>query len=246
LLVLVCACAGRARAFSDPLSFGDDVKVGGGGGRYFTGSVGDGYGCNVCHSGGESPVLEVLGLPTHGYVPGGSYEISIAWPVNIEHVGLALEITDARGAAAGLIRLPPPHEVPDAERCEPIADGVKAGVLHESPSRTVLQVPDCGARRVRFLWTVPAAAPELVLFSGGIVASDGQADVDHDGVTMFSRTLTRSGAPAVTVLHGSCSVRTGPRASSRQAGWLFAVALLALSAARHLRAPRAMPSGPCA
>lgn len=236
VFVLGCALAARAQAFSDPLSFADDVRLGGGGGRYFTGSPADGYGCNVCHAGAEPPAVEVLGLPTHGYAPGASYEISVAWPPSAEHIGLALEITDAQGVAAGTLRLPPPHELPEAERCEPIADAVMAGVLHEQLGRSVLQVPDCGARRVRVLWTAPQAAPGTVLFAGGLVAADGMANVEADGVTMFARTLTRSGEPAVNSLQGSCSVRTAPGRSSRSTlSWLVIAVLLGRRARKKAR-----------
>jgi hypothetical protein len=40
-------------AFSDPARFGkypeEEGGLGGGGGRFFTGSPADGYGCSVCH-----------------------------------------------------------------------------------------------------------------------------------------------------------------------------------------------------
>lgn len=234
-VALACTYAGSARAFSDPLSFGDEVGLGGGGGRYFTGSVADGYGCNVCHSGASPPAIEVLGLPRRGYAPSTSYEITVVWPASVEHVGLALEITDDRGVAAGQLRLPPAHELPDAERCEPAADGVHAGVLHELPGRTILQVPDCGAQRVRFLWTAPASVPNVVLFAGGIVAADGDANVDRDGVTMLSRPLTRTGGRAVTTLQGSCSATL---ANARTPAFQTTACLLLLAFALVARARR--------
>ena len=114
-LVTALACS-PAHAFSDPLSFADTVQLGGGGGRFFTGSPADGYGCDVCHSGGPSAKLQLVGLPLAGYQPGASYEIRVEWPVTLQNMGLALEITDAGGQAAGALRLPPSSELPNEER----------------------------------------------------------------------------------------------------------------------------------
>src|SRR5262245_23122316 len=55
-IVVACGCllgfVDDARAFSDPTIYGKypSQKLGGGGGRYFTGSPADGYSCSVCHT----------------------------------------------------------------------------------------------------------------------------------------------------------------------------------------------------
>jgi hypothetical protein len=56
-------------------------QLGGGGGRYFTGSPADGYGCSVCHSGPEkfSFPVRVTGLPMNGYIPGTTSSIRLSW-----------------------------------------------------------------------------------------------------------------------------------------------------------------------
>jgi hypothetical protein len=69
-----------AHAFSAPESYPQDVEEGGGGGRWFTGSPADGYGCGVCHTGAEGAPLYVTGLPQAGYVPGTTYPLTISWP----------------------------------------------------------------------------------------------------------------------------------------------------------------------
>jgi hypothetical protein len=93
--VMSCACwlgfASDARAFSDPSLYGmyPSQKIGRGGGRYFTGSPADGYGCAVCHT---APVdyhfpLYQTGLPVDGYLPDTEYTVRLLWP---EAAGWAL------------------------------------------------------------------------------------------------------------------------------------------------------------
>ncbi len=206
------AAPGSARAFSDPLTFTDDVGLGGGGGRYFTGSPADGYGCDVCHRGAPSPPLEILGLPLGGYRPGGAYEVRIEWPRSLEHIALALEITDDAGLAAGSLALPPLEELADPERCLPVEDGVAAGDLDPlEGGRTILHVSDCGAQRVRFLWTAPVESRGALRLSGGLVASNTQADAEGDGTTMFAHVLAPEHAtdPLASDIRVGCSVGDG-------------------------------------
>jgi len=206
-LVGLCTVVEPARAFSDPLSFADPVQMGGGGGRYFTGSTTDGYGCNVCHAGGQAAEVVITGLPLAGYRPGTAYEARVEWPATLEHLGLMLEITDSNGVQAGELRLPPQNELPNEERCEPFEDGFSAGTLIESEQRSLLAVADCGAKRVRFLWIAPSEARGTLRFSGGLVAADGEADSAGDGATQFAHALplTRSGGALASDIQGGCS-----------------------------------------
>ncbi|HYJ08118.1 MAG TPA: DUF2271 domain-containing protein [Polyangiaceae bacterium] len=71
----------RARAFSEPKLYGDLPAEGGGGGRYFTGSPADGYGCGSCHTGQGSFPIAITGLPVDGYVPGKPYVVRVSWPL---------------------------------------------------------------------------------------------------------------------------------------------------------------------
>lgn len=234
-----------ARAFSDPLAFNDEVAAGGGGGRFFTGSSADGFGCDVCHRSGRQIELHILGLPLAGYEAGAAYEVQIEWPAQLEHFGLALEITDDDGKGAGSVRLPPASELPEPERCEPVEDGLSAGVLTElEGARTILSVPDCGAKRVRFLWTAPAQPQGPLRLTGGLVVSNNMADYGGDVTTMFTRALAPAGdAPALASdIRAQCHAMPGARfrhASLLLAAWLSCGALL-LPRMRRRRA-RARP-----
>lgn len=91
---LVCAVAvalalagglvpARARAYSTPDAYIERASQGGGGGRWFSGSPADGYGCSVCHSSAAGQrvfPLYVAGLPASGYALAGSQEIVLSWP----------------------------------------------------------------------------------------------------------------------------------------------------------------------
>jgi hypothetical protein len=196
-----------ALAFSDPETFKNPVSEGGGNGRYFTGSPADGYTCSVCHEGAEGPDVEVYGLPLAGYAPGSAYEVTIDWADDLDDVALSLELTSRNGTAAGTLRLPPDSELFEPERCVPVTAGIPAGALLEAPARSILTVPNCGAQRVRFLWTAPTVDVGPVWFSGSLVRGDGKGDVGGDGVTDFAGVLT---SPAVSSqdavpINGSCS-----------------------------------------
>jgi hypothetical protein len=228
LLAVLCLLAlpvSAARAFSDPFSFNLTPVVAGGGGRFFTGAPGDGYTCKSCHSGGQSPKASVLGLPLSGYRPMSRYEISIRWPAEFTKISLAVELTDAQGKAAGSLLLPPEDEVQPEELCEPINEMVVAAQLNDLvPGRQVINVPDCGSKSVRFLWTAPMSDVGPVWFAGSMVLSDGETDPFHDGVTDFGRIID---SPAVaSETSGECSVtHPGARGASHGLGLLWTLAL---------------------
>jgi hypothetical protein len=80
LLALV-AGASRAHAYSTPDAYSESPIAGGGGGRWFSGSPADGFGCSVCHNGAPRPFpMYVTGLPLNGYTLAESREIVLAWP----------------------------------------------------------------------------------------------------------------------------------------------------------------------
>jgi hypothetical protein len=241
LLALLCLMAlptRSAQAFSDPFSFNLTPIVAGGGGRFFTGAPGDAYTCKSCHSGGPSPKASVLGLPLSGYRPSSRYEISIRWPAELTKISLAVELTDDQGKAAGSLLLPPEDEVQPDELCEPVEEEVVAAQLNDLvPGRQIINVPDCGSKRVRFLWTAPASDVGRVWFAGSMVLSDGESDPFHDGVTDFGRII---GSPAVaSETSGECSVaRLGARGSSLGLGVFLALAVLCV----RIRTKRSAPS----
>jgi hypothetical protein len=72
-----------ARAFSSPDAYAASSAVGGGGGRWFSGSPADGFGCSVCHSaapGQRTFPLYVAGLPFEGYQLASRHEVVLTWP----------------------------------------------------------------------------------------------------------------------------------------------------------------------
>jgi hypothetical protein len=126
---LIWACgATAARAYSTPDAYMERPAQGGGGGRWFTGSPADGFGCSVCHtSAPEQRVfpLYVAGLPTAGYTLAGRQEIALSWPEFAARwrelrpdptaaplpgapspaVGLVLELIAESGRGSGVIEI---------------------------------------------------------------------------------------------------------------------------------------------
>lgn len=233
LLAALCSWAlpGTVQAFSDPASFSLTPVVAGGGGRYFTGSPSDGYTCKTCHSGGPAPKASVLGLPLSGYRPGGRYEVSIRWPAELTKISLAVELTDEDGRAAGSLLLPPEDEIQAGELCEPVSEEILAAQLNEpSPGRQIINVPDCGSKSLRFLWTAPASDVGPVWFAGSMVLSDGESDPFHDGVTDLSRIIDSPARASQT--SGECGV-TRVRAGGSALSVGVVLALLALCVRRR-------------
>jgi hypothetical protein len=237
LLCLPVLQAGEAHAFSDPVGFNLSPIVAGGGGRYFTGAPSDSYTCKTCHSGGPSPKASVLGLPLSGYRPGGRYEVSIRWPAQFTKISLAVELTDAQGKAAGSLLLPPAEETQPEEYCEPASERILAAQLSDMiPGRQIINVPDCGSKRTRFLWTAPSTDVGQVWFAGSMVLSDGEGDPYHDGVTDFGRVI---GSPAtISETTGECGVtRVAAHAACRPGSGVF-VCFFVLAARRRSRRRR--------
>jgi predicted ribosomally synthesized peptide with SipW-like signal peptide len=228
-------------AFSDTETFARPTLAAGGGGRHFTGSVADGYSCNVCHDGGRPPSLELTGLPLDGYQPGAHYEVMVTWAAEVDKFATALEFTDGSGHVAGSLRLPPSGEIERPEFCEPASDGVLAASLEKVQNgRQVIHVPDCGSKRLRFLWTAPAQSGVQVWFSGSAVWSDGEADAYHDGVTEYGRVLSAAGVASVAT--ASCTVNAPRKAdgsfASMVAGLLLVLACLIVRRRKRSALPR--------
>lgn len=241
LLVISWSLPSRAHAYSDPSGFSSQpLDDGGGGGRWFTGSPADGYTCAVCHSGGTSPALTVSGLPIDGYIPGASYEVIVDWPDALSHLGISVEITDELGGGAGAVQLPQSDTVDAMEECAAsFGTGILATSMNEvapkNPTlapRSVMNVADCGARRLRFLWTAPLQANSQLWLSGTIVAADGMGDVNGDGVTSFARPITTRGGEPIASTVGGCSVMP---LGSHAAGLNVSIGWLLLLSAQWLR-----------
>jgi hypothetical protein len=233
--MLCCALqAPPAQAYS---SFGDytrSIQEGGGGGRLFTGTPADGYGCDVCHRGADGANLEVVGLPTGGYVPGQAYEIALRWPATTPHIALMAEITDAAGRPSGTTALLSYASWQPGEVCEsgavPAADvcrvsGAGSGCCRDLDpmrdacsfpgERSVLWVVDCGSRFARFVWTAPGAGSGDVWFSTEMVTSDLQNDALGDGVTSELMRIRPVGTPPeLSSAVGDCRAVPGAGARS--------------------------------
>jgi len=131
LMLGVCALPAQARAFSDYELFALPALEGGAGGRYFTSSTSDGYGCGVCHLGGPKPVVELRGLPEHEFVAGVSFDVELAWQVPQEPHALNLEFVTPDGRAAGSIILPDPSTLDARDLCDAMHGGGPAAHLVE-------------------------------------------------------------------------------------------------------------------
>jgi hypothetical protein len=237
-----------ALAYSEVRHFAYPSSVGGGGGRFYTGSPADGYTCRICHAGGAVPKVRVQGLPLDGYRPSTEYEVTVDW-WDGEALSAAVEVTDSEGRPAGTLRLPAESTVESSERCHQSASEPVAGTLLAVPDpshrsdltaldacngeaasdgcRQVLSVPACGAGRVRFAWRAPSWDVGPIWFSGAVVNSNDDGNTTDDGVAEVGTLLP---SPSDT----SASVRTYAGCHVVQLGqqshgllMLFALALVA-------------------
>ncbi|MDH5673115.1 MAG: hypothetical protein OEZ06_13250 [Myxococcales bacterium] len=205
--------AGTAQAFSSPSSYLLEPEVGGGGGRWFTGSPADGYGCDVCHEGGEAADLSVSGLPSGRAIPGSSYEVTISWPFEVEHVAMVVELTDEFSQPVGELSLKAPTAMQLDELCGPDFGGFPATELHQTEDgRQLVSLIDCGARVVRFQWTAPQVFTGTAWLSAGLVVSNEDAAATGDGVTLVHLPVagTQNSQATRELLEGSCSVNAAP------------------------------------
>lgn len=193
LLFAAASLPASAQAFSDYELFAlGPLEAGGGGGRFFTSSPVDGYGCYVCHMGGTAPVAKVTGLPDEGYVPGQTYNIEISWAEPQFPHALNLEFVTKSGSAGGMITLLDPSLFEPADSCAPNSEGdVPGHLIEESAPRQVLAMDDCGSSRLRFQYTAPQD-PE-VTFAASIVRTDASEKPEGDGTIEIHRILKRQG-----------------------------------------------------
>jgi hypothetical protein len=212
------AAVSGARAFSDSAVFARPAFEGGGGGRYFTGSPRDGLSCGVCHSGGELPDVEIIGLP-RVLVAGQARDVLIRWSAPAQALAgshaLQLELMSRDGAHAGL-ELPERALLPAESRCEQRADGESAAFATDVGERRIVGVSDCGASELRFRFTTPDV--QELFFSIGVVRSDGSGTPDGDGVFEWRRRIGT--LPVETELTAGCSVFTPLRGEPPTAAWL--------------------------
>lgn len=178
-----------ALAYSNPKLFDAPAHEGGGAGRYYTGSRGDGYGCDACHGGGAKDfALEVEGLPVGGWAAGATYTLDIAWSPTIEHSSVLAEFTDADGLAVGSLTLPPEDLLTPPELCGSGNRAAKQVELEDG--RVLLTIGDCGAHRLRAQWQAPdEASVGPINLHIAAVAGDGSGDASGDSVALENREL---------------------------------------------------------
>jgi hypothetical protein len=137
----------RVRAFSSPELYFKDPANGGSGGRWFTGSLADGYGCAVCHTGAPPLPLYVEGLPPQGYVPGAQYDLRLWWPefslreqtllannaANDPTMALVAELVAETGKGSGKLEIQDNLSVGKSELCARPPDGIAANMWTVRP-----------------------------------------------------------------------------------------------------------------
>lgn len=213
------------RAYSGAETFGAAAVEGGGGGRYFTGSLRDGYTCNVCHRGGEQPELQIGGLPEAGYIPGQTYDIVLRLPDEAAVTSAAVELTDGEGQRVGSVGLPAAPR--GDEVCGEPAE-LASRVVDLPGGRSVVAMDACGARRVRVSWTAPPEPRGPVWFHAAAVAGNASNDPTGDGVRAYARVIPVQGGTAT-----SAEVRSGCSASGTGQGGALAFLLLAAGLVRR-------------
>jgi hypothetical protein len=209
---------GTALAFRNPELFRGSAIGGGGGGKYFTLSRAEGYGCAVCHSQGEPVSVQVRNLPKTGFIPGAQYRITVDWPDDQPSVALNLELTDFDGAPFGQVIAPDPLTLSPADLC-PQSEAPSAGqtVEQDASGRRVLLIAECGQAQTSFDWIAPSA-PAQGYFSGSITFSNRNGKLTGDSVVDLSAAfgVLSAEAPAANAYQTQCSVastRTLPRAT---------------------------------
>lgn len=240
LTLALCLASGRAAAFSDYELFPADPLLSGGGGRFFTGSPVDGFGCSVCHSGGLEPQVVFQGLPAGEYVPGTIYDVEVTWSDPQRPHALALEFVTALGQAAGQLT---PLEPSDAsERCAGDASGEPPTHISHVAGRTILTLDDCGASRLRFRFAAPAD-PSLV-FAASVVRSDLSQTPEGDGTFELRQVLVRQGVtrPPSTSTCSSAAARP-PSAARCTPAFVALLGALALAVRRCRRRSLSGSSG---
>jgi hypothetical protein len=257
LAAMLClGLATSARAYQNPDMFAAEPARGGGGDRYFTGSLLDSYTCEVCHT-SESPLpVRIVGLPEADYQLGATYHITVDWPDELPRVALTMEMTDRSGHALGSWRESNPAVLAVADHCALEADppsGIR--ILDRAGPRAVVSAIDCGQQQTSLDWIAPSPtdippgmSPPDAWFSGALVASNRNGKLGGDSVAVFARGLSAPGAQpiAATEILARCTISQAPGAGGeRHAHYcllLLGGLLLQRTRFRRAREPRAADS----
>lgn len=176
LACLLLIAPATAHAFSDPSLFAMPVAVGGGGGRYFTGSHADPYACSVCHAGGKAPEVTLSGVPDT-LVAGTHYDLTVAWTSPSKPQGFQLELTLPDGAHPS-VTVTPDAMLPPSSRCDSSPTGASAVYTFDVGMRRIVGVEDCGASQIT-VGFVATGQPIALAIAG--VRGDGDGTAGGDG-----------------------------------------------------------------
>lgn len=185
-LAVLAAAPTAAQAYSEISRFAEPAVDGGGEGRYFTGAPTDGYSCHVCHDDVAAPPVTVTGLPDH-IEPGGTYDLTLAWPDDGRKYSLALELVDADGNPPATA-LPALADQPPEMKCAGDRTGASAAQVVSVGARRIVYVEPCGAHQLTVSFTPPS--DEDLFIGAGVVAADGFETSDGDGTFELRRKLT--------------------------------------------------------
>lgn len=215
----LCLAPRDAHAYRNPARFVAPAEDGGGGGKFFTASRAEGYGCGVCHASGEPVSLQVRGLPVDGYVPGQSYPITIDWPDELRSVALNVELTDYDGHPIGDILLPAPETLSVPDLCkESETPATGQDLPATSDGRRVLTVAECGQQQTTFLWRAPAALSRCYL-GASLLFSNRDSKLGGDRVVDISRAFGPTGQPAPQVDNYAATCDAVSTRTPRGARW---------------------------
>ena len=222
--VLWMAVPTVAFAFSSSDRFSVNASDGGGGGRYYTGSLADGYDCSVCHGRQREADWQLTGLPDRAYVPGQVYDIEITWPAPAPSSAVALEWVDTSGFGAGETALFANDMLESIDRCQGSGSSARVAArgYSEPNNRNVIGMDACGATRLRFRWTAPPAMTGPVWFHAVTVQGDSSGTPAGDAFGRRAEVIQASNPDVPVVTATGCSLG-GPHGSRAQG---FALAFL--------------------
>ena len=242
---LICFASSMnvAHAYRNPERFGASVDDGGGGGKYFTLSRAEGYGCAVCHSQGSPVPVDIRNLPRTGYIPSQTYRITVDWPDDMPSVALNVEMTDYSGAPFGQLIAPDPSTLAAADLCRE-SDSPSAGqtIPNDATGRRVLLVAECGQAQTTFDWIAPAA-PAQGYFSTSIIFTNRDGKLNGDHVVDVSENLGIQGVmqPATSLFQGCgiAGLRAGGSCTNTAAECTYALLGLGVCLRRRSKRSRA-------
>ena len=162
---------------------------GGGGGRYFTGSLRDGMTCEVCHVGGELAEIKVEGFPEGAYLPGETYEIQVSWASAGDAVATSAEIVDDQGRLLG--------EYLAADKAE---DGeLPVEFFDPDGGRKIFGASYGEGTSYRMRWKAPKTGGKAILNLAGVVG-DGSGDPTGDAVVVVTQTSISDGETSAAAI----------------------------------------------